>query len=123
MLWGSVSSGSFFLEPAIRLNAPVMLPDEGGPYRLEGRDTAGGVVFSFNFSTTDTDHGGGHFLFSLPAELAAVDRLDAIILSGPEGQVEIAHDSGVEALTVVTDRGSGRIRSILRGRTLEAAAT
>jgi len=120
VLWGSVSSGSFFLEPAIRLNAPVMLPDEGGPYRLEGRDTAGGVVFSFNFSTTDTDHGGGHFLFSLPAELAAVDRLDAIILSGPEGQVEIAHDSGVEALTVVTDRGSGRIRSILRGRTLEA---
>jgi hypothetical protein len=119
VLWGSVSNGSFFLEPAIRLNAPVMLPDKGGPYRLEGRDTAGAVVFSLSFSMTDTDHGGGHFLFSLPAELAAVDRLDAITLSGPEGRVEIARDPGVEALTVVTDRGSGRIRGILRGRTLE----
>jgi len=120
VLWGSVSNGSLFLEPAIRLNAPVMLPDESGPYRLEGRDAAGGVVFSLSFSTTETDHGGGgHFLFSLPAELAAADRLDAIILSGPEGQVEIASDPGVEALTVVTDRGSGRIRSILRGSTLE----
>jgi hypothetical protein len=120
VLWGSVSNGSLFLEPAIRLNASVMLPDESGPYRLEGRDTAGGVVFSLSFSTTDTDHdGGGHFLFSLPAELAAADRLDAIILSGPEGQVEIASDPDVEALTVVTDRGSGRIRSILRGSTPE----
>ena len=42
--------------------APAVLPTGGGPYRLEGFGTGGRVHFSFDFTPTPLEYGGGPVL-------------------------------------------------------------
>jgi hypothetical protein len=97
------------------MNAPVVLPERGGPHRIEGFDANGGTVFSFDFSLTETeDVDGGHFFFALPFDTGVADELDRIRLLGPEGQMELGEGVSTPGLAVITDRQTGRIQSILR---------
>mgnify|MGYP000715785256 CR=1 FL=1 len=115
ILWGGSDGTVLTLEPAISMNAPVALPERGGPYRIEGFDISGGTVFSFDFSLTETeDIDGGHFSFALPLDAGVADELDRIQLLGPEGQMEFGEGVSNPGLAVITDKQTGRIRSILR---------
>ena len=115
ILWGGADGGVLTLEPAIYMNAPVVLPERGGPHRIEGFDANGGTVFSFDFSLTETeDVDGGHFFFALPFDTGVADELDRIQLLGPEGQMELGEGVSTPGLAVITNKQTGRIQSILR---------
>ena len=115
ILWGGSDDGVLTLEPAIHMNAPAVLPDGDGPYRIEGFNENGGSLFSLNFSLTETEYiDGGHFYFALPFDAGAADELDRIQLLGPEGQIELGGAVPGPNLAVITNRQTGRIQSIIR---------
>lgn len=116
LLWGSAGDGELLLEPAFVIEAPPELPNEGGPYRLEGFDARGRGLFSLAFTPVEVEFGGGQFAFAIPYESgwAGVDGLDQVRLSGPEGSVTLPR-SGDRPVALVTDPGTGRVRGMLRG--------
>ena len=116
LLWGSAGDGELLLEPAFVVEAPPELPNEGGPYRLEGFDGRGRGLFSLAFTPVEVEFGGGQFAFAIPYEpgWAGVDGLDHVRLSGPEGSVTLPR-SGGRSVTLLTDPGTGRVRGMLRG--------
>ena len=113
VLWGGVADGELQLEPLYSMTAAPRFPEERGPYRIRGIGSDGRTLLELDFMPGGDGHGGRHFFFMVPLEPDWEDSLDRIILTGPEGQVAVdREDEG--AITVVTDRGTGRIRAILR---------
>ena len=49
VVWGRVQDGRVMLDPAFLLNGPVALPDEEGPYRVEGIGADEQIEFSSRF--------------------------------------------------------------------------
>ena len=114
LLWGRVlEDGELILEPVFEWEAPVKLPMSPGPYRLEGVDAAGGRMFSLSFAPDQVDHGGAGFLFAVPVEEGWADELNRVTLTGPEGFTNLDRDNGGRGV-IVTNRETGRIRSIIR---------
>ena len=113
------------LEPAFVLDGPVVLPEAGGPYRLDGLGAGGEARFSLSFTPTPLAYGGGSFVFFVPYESEWADNLDRIVLTGPEGEYTVTRGSEPR-MAVVTGRSSGRIRAIIRdwdGEPLPGEAT
>lgn len=113
VLWGGVLGGELRLDPPFSMRTAARLPVEPGPYRIVGTGSDGRSLFSLDFAPGEDGYGNGHFLFAIPIEPGWADALERITLVGPEGVVAIDSDGG-RALTVVTERGTGRIRAILR---------
>jgi len=109
------------LEPAFVLDAPPLLPTEDGPYRLEGLDPEGGVLFSLNFAPQQVSLGGAHFAFAVPFGTEGIEALHAISLTGPEGAVTVDRSTRLPRMALVTDGATGRIRAILRDGVVPAA--
>jgi len=125
VVWGGVHDGRLMLEPALLLNGPVVLPEAGGPYRVEGLGAGGETEFALSFSPTPLADGGGSFVFFIPYESEWAGNLDRIVLTGPEGEYTLTHDSE-PPMAVVTDRSTGRIQAIIRdwnGEPLPGEAT
>ncbi len=112
MLWGGARDGELQLEPAFLLDAPVSLPTEDGPYRLQGFGPDGGERFSLSFSPMPMEFGGGGFHFHVPYDPGRDGALERVALSGPEGHVELTH-GGAATMAILRDRESGRIRAML----------
>ncbi len=124
-VWGGVWDGRLMLEPAFVLDAPVVLPEAGGPYRVEGLGAGGETRFSLSFTPTPLAYGGGSFVFFIPYESEWADNLDRIALTGPEGEYAVTRGSEPR-MAVVTDRSTGRIQAIIRdwdGEPLPGEAT
>ena len=113
VVWGAVREGRPMLEPAFVLDGPAVLPEADGPYRVEGLGAGGETRFSLSFATTPLEHGGGSFVFFVPWQSGWADNLQRMVLTGPEGEYTVTRD-GEPAMAVVTDRSTGRIRSIVR---------
>ena len=113
VLWGGVADGELQLEPVYSMQAAPHLPEERGPYRISGIGADGRTLWALDFMPGEDGHGGRHFFFTVPIEPDWEDSLDRIILTGPEGQVSMDRDDD-RAITVVRERGTGRIRAILR---------
>ncbi len=113
LLWGSAGNGELLLEPAFLLETPAALPTGGGPYRLEGFGAGGRVHFSFDFTPTPLEFGGGHFLFAVPFDRDRQGTLERVVLSGPEGEFTLGPAS-TSPMAIITDRDTGRVRAILR---------
>ena len=125
VVWGGVHDGRLMLEPALLLNGPVVLPEAGGPYRVEGLGAGGETEFALSFSPTPLAHGGGSFVFFVPYEFEWADNLDRIVLTGPEGEYTLTRDSEPR-MAVATDRSTRRIQAIIRdwdGEPLPGEAT
>ena len=129
LLWGRVeASGELVLEPAFVVNAPPVLPQTSGPYRLTGEDAGGSELFTFGFgmaASTGGD-GGAAFAFALPVRPEWADELERITLSGPKGAVTMDGE-GPQSVAILQDPSTGRVRGILRdwpepGPALQAAA-
>ncbi len=69
---------------------------------------------------TGAARGASSFVFALPARAEWADELASITLSGPAGTVAI-EGRGDRPMAIVLDRGSGRVRAVLRGEPAEAA--
>ena len=110
-----------FLEPTFVLDAPPRLPSEDGPFRLEGLDHEGGVLFSLSFAPQEVEWGGGHFAFAVPLGAEGVEALDAISLIGPEGALTVDGSTRLPRMALATDRTTGSIRAILRDGVVPAA--
>ena len=95
-------------------NAPARLPSAPGPYRLEGVDARGGRLFSLSFAPDEVDHGGGGFLFAVPAGEGWADELERVTLTGPAGAVALDRSTGTGRGAIVTSRSTGNILSIVR---------
>ena len=116
MVWGGVDAGGNpSLEPAFVVNAPPVLPDGGGDYRLEGRDADGRRLFSISFEMPEVSDGDGSsgFAFAVPVEPGWADGLATITLSGPDGSVTLDGESN-RPMTILRNPRSGRVRGILR---------
>lgn len=113
LLWGRTGPGMLALEPSFMVDLPVAMPTGEGPYRLDGVGPNGERRFSFGFAPREVEFGSGQFLFTVPFDPARDGALERIVLSGPDGVVELeARGSGPMAL--VTDRTTGRVRGMLR---------
>ena len=113
VLWGGVLNGELRIEPVHPMFTSAKLPEESGPYRLEGFGRGGEVEFSLSFTPGEDVYGNRYFFFTIPIEDDWENSLARITLTGPEGEVTV--DSGDRrSITVVTDPSTGRIRAILR---------
>ena len=113
VLWGGVADGEILLEPVYSMRAAPRLPGEGGPYRIRGIGADGRTLLALDFTPGEDAYGGRHFFFTVPIEPEWEDSLERIVLMGPEGMAAVERDDD-RALTVVTERGTGRIRAMLR---------
>lgn len=121
LLWGGVEEdGELVLEPSFVVDAPAAVPEMGGPYRVTGEDSDGGVLFDLPFGMPEIADGGrGAFAFILPARADWSRRLARITLSGPEGVATLDkedefNEEGETAAALLLDPYSGQVRGILR---------
>ena len=113
LLRGRAVAGALMLEPAFLIETQPILSAGDGPYRLEGVGPAGRVRFSFGFTPTPLESGGGDFLFAVPYDAASDGALERVVLSGPEGEFAL-EPSSASPMAIITDRDTGRVRAILR---------
>ena len=113
VVWGSVRDGRLKLDASFVLDGPAALPRTGGPYRVEGLGEDGETRFSLSFSPTPLAHGGSTFVYLVPYESGWAKNLDRMVLTGPEGKYTVTRD-GEPEMAVLTDRSTGRIRTIIR---------
>ena len=116
LLWGGLNeSGELFLEPAFVVSAAPFPPRIDGPYRITGEDEDGDEVFTRSFGMPELACGrrGGTFAFILPVGTDWPDRLERIVLSGPEG-VSILDGEEDPSASLLLDRTTGSVRGVLR---------
>ena len=113
VLWGGAVDGELWIEPVFSMHAAARLPEARGPYRIRGIGSDGRTLFLLDFTPTEDEYGGKHFFFTVPIEADWEDSLERITLTGPEGLAYL-DQADERRITVVTDRGTGRIRAILR---------
>ena len=116
LLWGGIDGeGNLFLDPALVVDAPAVLPNSGGAHRLLGLGADGRELFSFNFDMPTVADGDGQssFAYTLPAQSEWSGALESITLSGPEGSTTLGRESD-RSVTILLDPVAGRVRAILR---------
>ena len=116
LLWGGADpSGKPFLEPAFVVDAPALLPDAGGDYRIAGRTADGAELFSMSFAMPDVADGDGSssFVFAVPVQSSWARTLAGIVLSGPGGVAALDDDTD-RTVAIVRNPRSGQVRGILR---------
>ena len=115
LLWGhATDAGDLVLEPAFVVDAPPVLPQSNGPYRLSGQNQDGAELFGLSFDMAEFgDSEGGGFNFILPVRADWPARLDRITLSGPEGVVT-QDNEGDRSAALLLDTFTGQVRGFLR---------
>ena len=122
MLWGGVDAdGAPFLEPAFAVDAPPLLPDSAGDYRIIGTAAGGETLFSISFAMPYVAEADGEssFVFVVPARAAWQATLAAITLTGPGGTAALNGESN-RPMAILRDPRTGQVRGLLRD--LPAAA-
>ncbi len=122
LLWGGTGAGTgaAYLEPAFVVDAPPSLPEQSGPWTLEGRDAGGAVLFSLSFAMpeiADAGEGAGSFAYTLPVR-SGWEALASVTLSGPGG-LAILDGSTDRPVSIYRD-GDGKVRAILHGDPVQA---
>ena len=116
LLWGGADAdGELYLNPAFVVDAPPVLPDAAGEYRIAGRTDDGYELFSLSFAMSETAHGDGRssFVFALPADPAWAGNLASIALTGPGGSATLDGDSD-RPMAILRNPRNGQVRGILR---------
>ena len=117
LIWGGVNAdGKLVIEPAFVVDAPPLLPDGSGPYRVAGLDAESGELFRMTFAmpeTADADGPVRTFAFVLPAAPDWPEALASITLTGPEGNVSVDRD-GSTMMAMLIDPATGKVRGLLR---------
>ncbi len=123
MLWGGAdSTGVPFLEPAFVVDAPQLLPDAAGNYRIAGTAVGGETLFSISFTMPDLADGSGEssFVFVVPTQAVWQESLAAITLTGPHGSAVLNGESN-RLMAILRDPSTGHVRGFLRDLSGRAA--
>ena len=116
LLWGGVDTeGAPYLEQAFVVDAPPVLPDSAGEYRIIGRTEGGAELFNLAFAMPEPADGDGSsgFAFVLPVRSGRENSLASITLSGPGGSFTRDGDSDL-SVTILRNPRTGQVRGILR---------
>ncbi|HUG27708.1 MAG TPA: zinc-dependent metalloprotease family protein [Gemmatimonadales bacterium] len=144
LVWGRIGPSGTVLEPAFRVPSAGRPLPASGPYRVEGRDASGALLFSHPFEAAEVaDLPGGterHFAFVLPVG-ASADRLADLRVTGPgiavaqrrpppggprpvrdpqatrsaAAQRRLTWDAGAHPMAMVRNAATGEILSFARG--------
>ncbi len=112
LLWGDVGDDGVRMDPAFLLESEPALPEEPGPYRLEGIGPNGQTVFSFAFTPSPLEYGGASFVFLVPYDRERDGALERVALWGPAGRFELTAGSS-PPMAIVRDRETGQVRAFL----------
>ena len=79
VLWGGVLGDELRIEPVHSMHTTAKLPDQPGPYGLQGFTEDGRTEFSLSFTPGEDKYGNKYFFFAIPIEedwagLAGPDR-------------------------------------------------
>ena len=112
---GVTADGEPWLDPAFVVDTRPVVPTADGPWRLSGRRADGGELFSLSFGLAQVWDGDGRsgFAFALPAEPAWETELASLVLSGPDGSVEMTEGSE-PPVAILRDPQTGQVRAIFR---------
>lgn len=112
---GASEDGTLHLDPAFVVETVPAAPLLGGPYELIGRRTDGTELFYVSFEMLEVMDGDGRsgFAFALPAQPQWETELASLVLTGPDGSVEIREGS-VPPMAIMRDPTTGEVRAILR---------
>ena len=116
LLWGGADGdGEPYLNPTFVVDAPPVLPDAAGDYRITGRTPTGDELFSLDFAMPETADGDGSssFAFVLPVDFNWIGNLASITLSGPGGSATLDGDTDLP-MTILLDPVTGHVRAMLR---------
>jgi hypothetical protein len=120
LVWGRIAAdGQVTLEPPIAV-ARNDEPARGGPYRVEGRDDAGGVVFAADFAAEPVEDGAAgerHFAFTVPLDAGRAMRLNSLRVRGA-GIRDVEVRAGAAPRSSAAASAQPRARSVA-GRALE----
>ena len=120
LVWGGVDEfGAPFLEPAFVVDAPPVLPDAEGAYRIAGASPEG-ERFSFRFAMPELAHGAGRsvFAFAVPVPSEWGRELTEISLSGPGGTARLDRQTDLP-MFIYRDAVTGQVRGMLRAQELD----
>lgn len=124
LVWGRIEQGRVVLEPGFEVDAPALIPTQGGPHQLTGVGASGEPLFSFNFTGDRVaDSPGGNdetFAFVVPVSRLRGVELAAMRLSARGRQVEL-RSSGSLAVPTATRLANGRVRVTWNGAPGRAA--
>ena len=121
LLWGGISTdGAPYLEPAFVVDAPALLPDRGGEYRVAGHAKDGGSeLFSLSFDMPELADGSrSSFAFVLPVDAEWQNDLASITLTGPSGGSSVLDGESDLPMAILRDPQSGRVQGLLRSQPL-----
>ena len=116
LLWGGIgTSGEPFLEPTFVVEAPAVLPDSAGQYRITGQTDTGAELFSIDFTMPEVADGNGSssFAFVLPVQAGWEGTLAIVTLTGPGGSFTLDGDSDLP-MAILRNPRTGQVRGILR---------
>ena len=108
------ADSTLHLDPAFIIDAPPVVPDVDGPFRLMGMRSDGSELFSIAFAMREVADGDGRstFLF-LPANPEWESELARLALAGPGGVVEMMENTE-PAMAILRNPGTGQVRAVLR---------
>jgi hypothetical protein len=144
LVWGRIDPDGLVLEPAFEITTVPSLPEQPGPYTVQGLDEGGRVLFSISFAGLQVaDTPQRHFAFAVPLSQASPERLARLRLSAPGlaaaeqraapsalapgvvptldarrvdgGTVEVRWDAATAPVVMVRDAATGTILSFARG--------
>ena len=120
---GASADGALHLDPTFLVDTSPVVPLVGGPYGLIGRRADGSELFSLSFGMQEVMDGDGRsgFTFALPVQAAWEVELASLVLTGPDGSVEMR--AGTEpSMAIMRDPATGQVRAILRDLPADALA-
>ncbi len=91
LVWGRVHNGQLVLEPAFQVTTRPSLPTSSGPFRIQGLDASGAILFSHSFAAepiSDIPGDQRTFAFAIPLSSERASQLATLRLTGNGKQVE-----------------------------------
>ena len=114
LIWGERdANGALRLRPSFIVEAPAVLPQKPGAYRVEGASESGASLFSLTFEMQEIADGsqGGGFAFALPAQNHWEYQLSRITLFETKGKSSYGV-TAKGAMSNLQDRRSLAVRGV-----------
>ena len=120
---GASADGALHLDPAFVVETAPVMPGLGGPYTLTGAGEDGSELFSLSFDMQEVLDGDGRsgFTFAVPVQSGWDEELASLVLSGPDGSVEMREGSE-PPMAIMRDPETGQVRAIFRNLPPDAMA-
>ena len=112
---GASADGALHLDPTFLVETSPVVPHFPGPYQMTGWRADGSELFSLSFEMQEVMDGDGRsgFMFALPVEAGWELELASLVLTGPNGSVEM-RDGSEPPIAIMRDPVTGQVRALMR---------